>query len=129
MTAQVKDFAYLINTIGIGKIISPIIYLIMTLALVYFLWGVLGIFNDKDREVAKTRILYGIIGLFVMSAVWGLVTLVENTLNLDNRPVNTGGSSTGGSGIISDQFRNDGTIFPPDSGGGFNPDQPTNLNF
>ena len=99
MTAQVKDFAYLINTVGIGKIISPIIYLIMTLALVYFLWGVLGIFNDKDREVAKTRILYGIIGLFVMSAVWGLVTLVENTLNLDNRPVNTGGSSAGTGGV------------------------------
>jgi hypothetical protein len=38
--------------------------------------------EDKKRNDAKQVIIYGIITLFVMVAVWGLVTLFARTFNI-----------------------------------------------
>ncbi|MBI2049106.1 MAG: hypothetical protein HYT29_01570, partial [Parcubacteria group bacterium] len=35
------------------------------------------------KEGARETIIYGVIGLFVMLAAWGLVNVLLNTFNLD----------------------------------------------
>jgi uncharacterized membrane protein len=54
--------------------------LILTLALLMFLWGIFKYLSASGNEVKIQEgvklMTYGIVGLFVMFAVWGLVALL-----------------------------------------------------
>lgn len=68
----------------INKFLVPIL---ATLALVLFVWGivqyVVNADNEEAREQGKKVILWGIIGLFSMVGVWGLVNLLISTLGFN----------------------------------------------
>lgn len=69
----------------LGGRIMPLLILA---ALVFFLFGIFKLFfykadGAKDAENRKF-VLWGIIALFVMVSVWGLVNVLARTLNLDN---------------------------------------------
>lgn len=64
-------------------IVVAIIPLIYALAFMFFLWGVMKFINANDspkREEGKKFIIAGLIGLFVMTSLWGIVTIVGKTL-------------------------------------------------
>lgn len=69
----------------IGAAIIPLIF---TIAFLLFLWGMVQYIrnadNEKKREESKKFIYYGIIGLTVMVAVWGIVRIVTTTFGLGN---------------------------------------------
>lgn len=67
-------------------IVVAIIPLIFTLAFVIFLWGVLRFMyasDSKDKDAAKNFIWWGLVGLFVMVSVWGILRILSTTLGLD----------------------------------------------
>ena len=83
-----KDF--ICKAIGILNDIIPVLILLAT---VVFLWGVvqfiLAAGNEKEREEKKQFIIYGLIGLFAIVAVWGLVNILLYTFfnaNIENSP-------------------------------------------
>ena len=39
--------------------------------------------DEKGREEGKSRMIWGIIGLFVIVSMWGLVRFVGETLGVD----------------------------------------------
>jgi hypothetical protein len=41
--------------------------------------------NDEKKAAAKDKIIYGIVGLFIMISVWGLVNILVNTFGLNNK--------------------------------------------
>ena len=47
--------------------------------------------SDEKRAAARTGMIHGLVGLFVLVAFWGLVNLVVSTLNLDTTTPNVGG--------------------------------------
>lgn len=65
--------------------------LILSAAVIYFLWGVFRYVRsageEKAREEGKQQIIYGIIGIAVMVSVWGLVNFLTNSANLDTTTV------------------------------------------
>lgn len=69
------------NIIGILK---SLIGLVAALGLFYFMWGVVKYLLAYDDEKARTEsiktITYGLIALFVMIGVWGLVQLLAVTV-------------------------------------------------
>lgn len=70
----------------VSQIIGQLVPLVIGLAVLYFLWGVLQYVVAKDSEGQKEArgvMLMGIIVLFVMVSVWGLVNLLGDTLKLD----------------------------------------------
>lgn len=70
-----------------AKFIGNLIPLVIGLAVLYFLWGVLGFIQSKDAEEqkqARMTMLSGIVVLFVMVSIWGLVGLLSDTFNLSN---------------------------------------------
>jgi hypothetical protein len=83
------------STIGlVGSIVASLIPIIIGIAVLVFLWGVMKYVVAKDPEAqkeARSVILYGIIVLFVMVAIWGLVELLGDTLGIstDNTIVPT----------------------------------------
>lgn len=84
------DFAGLVQTI-IAFIFEPITLLIGGVAVIYFLLGVLKYIQSTDSEDKRkegiTMMTYGIIGLFVMVSMWGLVTVLDNSFGLQNTPI------------------------------------------
>jgi hypothetical protein len=57
--------------------------LVLALALLFFFWGVakfiLNADNDEKRTEGKKVMIWGIIALFVMVSVWGLINILANT--------------------------------------------------
>ena len=70
----------------IGRIVSLLIPIVFALALLYFFWGLATyiLSAEHDKEIAKKRMLWGVVALFVMAAVWGLVRFLQTTLGIDN---------------------------------------------
>lgn len=64
--------------------IKPITVVILALAVVYFLWNIFNIIraSKSGEEFAdlKNKALWGIIAIFVMVSMWGLVSILVNTL-------------------------------------------------
>ena len=71
-------------------IITAIIPLLFAAALLFFLWGVTKYTmstDSKKREESKKFIMAGLIGLFVMTSVWGIIKIASTTLGLDSSAV------------------------------------------
>ena len=70
----------------IRRIFDTLIPLLMVVALAVFLWGVVKFIlsggDEEKRKSAKHLIVYGLIGLFVMIAVWGIITVVADTFGV-----------------------------------------------
>jgi len=76
----------LFNVLGvIGAILDFLIPILITLTVVYFIWSVLSYVFGKDEEkkkIARSNMMYGVIALFVIVAVWGLVNVLQKTFGL-----------------------------------------------
>ena len=79
--------AQTVGTVGatILSIINTIVLIIMALAFLFFIVAVFKYImakEEKTKGAARDNMIYGIIGLFVMVAVWGLVRILVNTFGL-----------------------------------------------
>lgn len=73
----------------IRDLLNAIIPVLITLATLYFIWGVIKYITAKDEEKRKEGvkiIIAGIIGLFVIVAVWGIVALLGETFGVRATP-------------------------------------------
>lgn len=65
-------------------IINPVILLMFSIAIVYFLYGVVQYLISPDdeelRTTSKSHMLYGIIGIFIMMSVFGIMRVIMNSL-------------------------------------------------
>ena len=69
----------------IGDILKLIVPVVVILGIVYFVWGVISYViagDDEAKTKGRDRMIYGIIGLAVIVAIWGLVNILINTFNL-----------------------------------------------
>jgi len=68
-------------------ILNPIIMLMFAVALVVFLWGVLGYIRNADnpklRSEGQQSMLWGIVGMFIMFGVYGIIKIVLNTIGIN----------------------------------------------
>ena len=65
----------------IQNILSNLIPLFITLALIYFIYGVAKFVTAKEaseKETARDVMIYGAIGLFVIVSIWGIVGLLQS---------------------------------------------------
>lgn len=71
-------------------ILDQVVILLIALAVVFFIYGIVKFIKSADeeegREKGKNIMFYGIIGLFVMVSVWGIVNILINTFELDTFP-------------------------------------------
>ena len=73
---------------GIVNVLIPIVFGLGVLA---FFWGLVRYLfaADHDKDQAKKTMLWGIVAIFVMASVWGLVRFIGSTfgVNSDNTPI------------------------------------------
>ncbi len=77
----------------INDMVKTIIPLLISVALLVFIWGVIRYITAGDDEEKRTKarntILYGVIGLFAIVSVWGLVAILQNTFGIDQTTIST----------------------------------------
>lgn len=81
-----KTFRDIIQCVFIAGLIKPLVPLLIGLAVVVFIYGVLILMfseGGEKKEEGKQYMLWGIIGIFVMVSVWGLVNILKGTFGLD----------------------------------------------
>jgi succinate dehydrogenase/fumarate reductase cytochrome b subunit len=73
-------------------IINPLIILLFALAIAYFLWGIFEFLSNADNEEKRTsgkkHMLFGVIGITIMMAVWTLLSIILNTLGISSEEIN-----------------------------------------
>jgi len=78
----------------IQGILESIIPLLMVIATIVFLWGVIRYItsagDESKIEEGRRLIIYGLIGLFVMVAVWGLVQVLVTTFGVGGQGIPEG---------------------------------------
>ena len=69
------------------NIVNPFIILLFAVALLVFIWGLVGfVGNAGDEEaltVAKRHVIYGLIGMFIMVSAFGIIRIILNTFGID----------------------------------------------
>lgn len=65
----------------IQSIATLLVPIFITIALIYFIYGVIKYITaggeEEERKKARNTIIYGIIGLFAIVSVWGLITILN----------------------------------------------------
>ena len=84
---------YLTNTLKkVRDLIGLALPIVVALSLLAFFWGVFQFIwgGEGKRDEGKQHMIWGIVGLFVMVSVWGLVGFLGNVTGVNE----TGGSLT-----------------------------------
>lgn len=80
--AAVIDFLRDISRV----ILNPIITLAFAIALLVFFWGIFQFINsetsDANRSEGKKKIMYGLLGMFIMISAYGLIRLILGTFGI-----------------------------------------------
>jgi len=71
----------------IGALNMVVVPIIITLAFLYFIWGVINYFfihGDEEGKRAEGRqfVLWGVIGLVVLFSIWGILNILLSTLGI-----------------------------------------------
>ena len=77
----------------VSNVLNILIPILITAALVYFIWGVISYVIAKDaddKEKARSVVTRGILGLFIVVSVWGLIGIIQSTFG-----IGAGGQLTG----------------------------------
>lgn len=86
-------FAFAAATIGsiLDQLIGFLNYIVpalITIAVVFFIWGVIQFMTSSDEEqkkMARAKIINGLIGLFVIVAFWGIIAIVQRTFGVTSQ--------------------------------------------
>lgn len=75
----------LFNNIN-SLIINPIITVLFAVALLIFFYGIVQFISsetsDSKRDEGKKKIIYGLLGMFIMFSAYGIIRLILNTFGI-----------------------------------------------
>jgi phosphotransferase system glucose/maltose/N-acetylglucosamine-specific IIC component len=65
-------------------IINPVLSVMFAVATLYFIISVIKLINadGKGRDEAKKAVMWGVVGMFVMVSVYGILSFVLSTFDL-----------------------------------------------
>ncbi len=76
---------------NIQSILDKIVPILISLAVVYFLWGlsvyILNAGNEESKTKGRGVMLWGIIAIFVMVSLWGFVSMLQDTTGIKNTTI------------------------------------------
>lgn len=84
-----QDFVSLTGIVNWASctLMSTIIPFLFAIAAAAFIWGIISYYmnpeNEEKRKKGKSFIIGGLIALFVMTSMWGIVRIFSGTFDLD----------------------------------------------
>jgi hypothetical protein len=82
--SQLKTLKDVIVNLVVGCVLYNLMYLMISASVVVFVWGVVKFIRSEgdDKQSGREFMFWGLVGLFVMVTVWGLVSVLQGTLNI-----------------------------------------------
>ena len=78
------DLSTIDESVGVlGGIIDALIPIAFALAVVYFFYTLATYILKPDNENAKKSLWYGIVVLFIITSIWGIVALLQGVTGTD----------------------------------------------
>lgn len=79
---------------SLKTIVSVLIPVVFGLGILAFFWGLVRYLfgSDHDKDQAKKTMLWGVVAVFVMASVWGLVRFIGESFGLNPTGPTTGDS-------------------------------------
>ncbi len=77
----------------VGSWVKLALPLLISVAVVWFLWNVFQYTikaAEEDKTKARDGMVWGIVGIFVMVSVWGLVAILQSTFGTAGAGINIG---------------------------------------
>ncbi len=83
MTQPIQDLVFRIS----AAIINPFLALVFGAAFLLFAWGVVQFLIELnvgggEKNVAKSHMFWGLVGMFIMVAAYAIIRLIANTINV-----------------------------------------------
>ena len=68
-----------------GAILNPLIFILFSVAFIYFAWGVVNLINADagKKEEARNAVIWGLVGMFIMFSTYGIIKLLLDTFGID----------------------------------------------
>ena len=121
LAANGVDTTYVDSLIrATGRILNGAILVLISGAIVWFIWNVIRYTMSKDLEKkteAKQQMIWGIVGLAVCVSIWGIIALFRGAFgidgnnkapsDLDNLIPIAGTSVTSNREIVTDEYGNE----------------------
>mgnify|MGYP003419895369 CR=1 FL=1 len=77
---------------NLKSLVNSILPLLLAVAVMYFFWGLVTFIrsagDSKKADEGKGIMIWGIVALFVMVSLWGILGWLTTTANLPNAPIN-----------------------------------------
>ncbi|KKS28890.1 MAG: hypothetical protein UV60_C0007G0007 [Parcubacteria group bacterium GW2011_GWA2_43_11] len=75
------NLGYVNNAVNsVGTLVGQLIPIVIAIGLLFFIWGlvqfILASGDEAAKDIGKRRMIWGVITLFVIVAVWGIVGLL-----------------------------------------------------
>ena len=84
-------------------VINVVITFLIGIGVLVIIYGILGYImsagNEEKRGEAKQYIIWGIIGVFIMLSIWGLINILINSFGTDNSRLKQTGVIESRSGV------------------------------
>ncbi len=78
----------------VDAILDTLIPILIVIATIVFIWGVIVYItagsSEEKKNYGKYLIMYGLIGLFAIVAIWGVVKVLANTFGVGTTPIPPG---------------------------------------
>ncbi len=88
MIAAAQSIQNILTTVK--SMANSIVPLFMVIAVAVFLWGIIRYItssgDEEKRKSAQGYIIYGLLGMFIMVAFWGIITLVSSSFGISTQP-------------------------------------------
>lgn len=85
-------FGILDTFAGLIDLATPIV---VALALLYFFWGlatyILNAGDEEKKKNGRNIMIWGLLALFIMVSVWGIINVVRDTFDLRNNQIQVPG--------------------------------------
>jgi len=110
LIASAQQLQPLQNLAGsVGRLVASLVPILVTLALVVFIWGLIRYIwggTKADHKAGRNIMIAGLISLFVIVSVWGIIFLAQDALGVNRgAPVQSPGVPVpGGSGQTTSDY-------------------------
>lgn len=88
LAADGVDTSYIDSAFtGATNLLNRAVIFLFSLAVVWFIWNVIGYAMSKEedgKDKAKTQMIHGIIAIAVMVSIWGIVALLRGVFGVDS---------------------------------------------
>jgi len=87
--AGAQDPSWIFNVVNslLGGVLPLIITFLSALAVLYFVWGMVVFIaqsgNEQARAEGRQRMIWGIVALFVLVSVWGIVVILQTLVGVN----------------------------------------------